>query len=103
MVPVAALPPMRPFTDHVTEALAAFCTVAVNTCVAPTATVAAAGVTVTDTPDCRACPEFASIISDDSSIASYAEPGILRIVDRLSLFHRSSGAPEIYQDRTSVV
>jgi hypothetical protein len=47
IVPTVAFPPATPFTDHVTAVFAVFVTVAVNCCVAPTATLGAAGATVT--------------------------------------------------------
>jgi hypothetical protein len=48
MVPTVASPPALPLTDHVTEVVAVFVTVAVNVCVPPDAgTLAVVGVTVT--------------------------------------------------------
>ena len=46
-VPTVALPPVTPLTCQVTVVLLVFCTVAVNCCVPPTATVADAGEIVT--------------------------------------------------------
>ena len=46
-VPTVALPPVTPFTCQVTAVLLVFCTVAVNCCVPPTATVADVGEIVT--------------------------------------------------------
>jgi hypothetical protein len=48
-VPIVALPPVMPFTLHVTAVLAALLTVALNCCVALVSTVAAVGANVTDT------------------------------------------------------
>ena len=47
MVPVAALPPVTPFTFQVTAILAVLVTLAVNCLVAPTASDAVEGATVT--------------------------------------------------------
>jgi hypothetical protein len=53
-VPTVALPPVTPFTCQVTAVLLVFCTVAVNCCVPPTATVADVGeiMTLTATEVC---------------------------------------------------
>ena len=42
-------------------------------------------------------PELIFTCKLDSSIASKSEPGIVPNMCRSSLFHRLSGAPEIYQ------
>jgi hypothetical protein len=49
MVPKVAVPPVAPFTLHVTERLDVFVTVAVNCCVIEGATVTFEGATVTVT------------------------------------------------------
>ncbi len=47
IVPTEEFPPWTPFTHHVTAVLEAFCTVAVNCWVAPRATLAVEGDTLT--------------------------------------------------------
>src|SRR5438067_292234 len=74
MKPACELPPATPFTDQVTPWVEEFCTVAVNCFVVWVITVADDGDTVTDGPGCLACPELESIIRDDTSTASNAEP-----------------------------
>src|SRR2546425_90078 len=65
--PTTAVPPIVPFTSHVTVWSAVLWTVAVNCAVVFTVTLAAAGVTVTYAAPCRAWPECGSIISGDMS------------------------------------
>ncbi len=48
-MPTLELPPVTPFTLHVTDVLAEFATAAVNVCVKPTGTLATTGVTEIDT------------------------------------------------------
>ena len=95
MYPTVELPPSAPLTDQVTDWSATFCTVAVNCWLAWVTTVADDGVTETDTPGCFAWPESGSIISEDTSTASKAEPKTFRRVLRLVLFQRGSGSPEM--------
>src|SRR5262249_25257862 len=97
IVPTVALPPRAPLTDQLTDWSAEFTTVAVNCCWCPVKTLAVAGVTLTATDVCRACPEFGSIISDDTSTASRSDPTTRRRSERLVLFQRSSGAPLMNQ------
>ena len=52
IVPTVALPPVTPFTCHVTAVLLVFCTVAENCCVPPVATAADKGAIVTLTGIC---------------------------------------------------
>jgi hypothetical protein len=47
IVPTVALPPVTPFTCQVTAVLLVFCTIALNCCVPPAATVAEIGEMVT--------------------------------------------------------
>jgi hypothetical protein len=49
IVPTVALPPITPFTCHVTAVLLVFCTVAENCCVRPAVTIAEVGEIVTPT------------------------------------------------------
>ena len=48
-MPIAELPPLTPFTDHVTDVLELPLTLAENCCVAPTFKVAVLGLSVTVT------------------------------------------------------
>src|SRR3954452_14026754 len=74
MKPTWELPPATPFTFQVTG-----CVLAVNCWLCCVTTVADDGVTETAAPACFACPEFGSIMSDDSSMASKAEPVMFRM------------------------
>src|SRR4029079_14618350 len=95
MRPTDVLPPVTPFTLHVTPAGAPV-TVAVNACWRETRTDAVDGLTATVTPFCTAAPEFGSVISTVASTASRFEPSTWPSWCRLVSFHRGSDFPERY-------
>src|SRR5260370_39571897 len=97
MNPTVPLPPTAPFTSQVTLWSALPLTTAENCFVALTGTLAFAGLTLTDTEDCSACPELTSIIRGVTSTASKSEPFTLPRVCRSESFQPGAGAPEADQ------
>ena len=95
MKPTELLPPVTPFTSHLTIGFPEPVTLAENCCCAFTWTVTLAGVTLTETPDCTACPESGLTIKTVASTASKFDPVMLVSKCRSELSQAGSGAPEM--------